>query len=78
MDVSDIDVDLDNLQTGGAFDLLDDVVADAVTHVEDGVAVLDDDGYVDSGLGLSLVDADTAGDVCLASGNTRRTALPMS
>ena len=70
MNVGHGDVNLDDLKPSGSFDLSDDVVADAVTHVEDGVAVLDDDGYVDSGLGLSLVDADTAGDVCLASGNT--------
>ena len=43
MNVGHGDVNLDDLKPSGSFDLSDDVVADAVTHVEDGVAVLDDD-----------------------------------
>ncbi len=41
MDVGDVDVD--DLQAGGALDLVDDVAANVVADVEDGVAILDDD-----------------------------------
>ena len=41
MDVGDVDIDLDDLQAGGALDLVDDVAANVVADVDDGVAVLD-------------------------------------
>ena len=69
MDVGDVDVDLNNIQAGGAFDLVDDVAANVVADVDDGVSVLDDDGDIDGGLGFALVDGDAAGDVGLGGGD---------
>ena len=84
MDVGDVDVHFDDLQAGGSFDLVDDVAANVVADVEDGVAILDDDGDINGGLGFALVDGDAAGDVGLGGGDAvgdgaeaRRTALPM-
>ena len=69
MDVGDVDVDLNNLQAGGAFDLVDDVAANVVADIDDGVAVLDDDDDINGGLGFALVDGDAAGDVGLGGGD---------
>ena len=67
MDVGDVDVHFDDLQAGGSFDLVDDVAANVVADVDDGVAVLDDDDDINGGLGFALVYGDARVEIGRAS-----------
>ena len=57
MNVGNVDVDLNNLETGGALNLLDNVATNCVGNLDDGDTVLDDYGNLDSCLGLTLLSA---------------------
>ena len=84
VDVGDLDVDLDDVESGALFDGTDDITADRLGDVDDRGSVLGDDGEVDRCLLLALFDGDSAGELVCEPGirsvrvsKARRAALPM-
>jgi hypothetical protein len=63
VDVVDLDVDLDDLETDEAADRSGDGGADVVRDLLDGSGVLDDDGQVCGGLRLADLDLDALREV---------------
>ena len=69
MDVSDVDVHLNDLQAGCSLNLFNDVAANGVGHLDDGSAVVHHHGDFNGGLGFAFLNADSARDIGLSVGN---------